>query len=49
MEARHNQLANVVWCDNHIKTVRLEAVFGRWEGQKFVPTLDPVDRYFDLE
>jgi prepilin-type N-terminal cleavage/methylation domain-containing protein/prepilin-type processing-associated H-X9-DG protein len=49
MEARHNDVATVVWCDGHVKPMKLEAVYGRWEGTKFVPTLNPPDRFFDLE
>jgi prepilin-type N-terminal cleavage/methylation domain-containing protein/prepilin-type processing-associated H-X9-DG protein len=49
MEARHNGMATVAWCDGHVKPMKLEAVYGRWEGKKFIPTLDPPDRFFDLQ
>ena len=49
MEARHNGVATVAWCDGHVKPMKLESVYGRWEGQKFVPTQDPPDRFFDLQ
>jgi prepilin-type processing-associated H-X9-DG protein len=48
-EARHNEVATVAWCDGHVKPMRLEAFYGRWDAKKFVPTLSPVDKYFDLE
>jgi prepilin-type N-terminal cleavage/methylation domain-containing protein/prepilin-type processing-associated H-X9-DG protein len=49
MEARHSDVATIVWCDGHVKPMKLEAVYGRWEGKTFVPTLDPPDRFFDLD
>jgi prepilin-type N-terminal cleavage/methylation domain-containing protein/prepilin-type processing-associated H-X9-DG protein len=49
MEARHNGMATVTWCDGHVKPMKLEAVYGRWEGKKLVPTQNPPDRFFDLE
>jgi prepilin-type N-terminal cleavage/methylation domain-containing protein/prepilin-type processing-associated H-X9-DG protein len=49
MEARHNAIATVAWCDGHVKPVKLEAVYGRWDGKTFAPTLDPPDRFFDLQ
>jgi len=48
-EARHNEVATVAWCDGHVKPMRLEAFYGRWDGKQFVPTLNPVDKFFDLE
>jgi len=48
-EGRHNGVATVVWCDGHVKPMKLEAFYGRWEGKNFVPTQDPPDRFFDLE
>ena len=27
MEARHNQVATIAWCDGHVKPMRLEAVY----------------------
>jgi prepilin-type N-terminal cleavage/methylation domain-containing protein/prepilin-type processing-associated H-X9-DG protein len=53
MEARHNQIATVTWCDGHVKPSRLESVYGRWDqtgkGYQFVSTQDPPDRYFALQ
>jgi prepilin-type N-terminal cleavage/methylation domain-containing protein/prepilin-type processing-associated H-X9-DG protein len=49
MEARHNDIATVTWCDGHVKPMKLDAVYGRWEGKNFVPTQTPPDRYFDLQ
>jgi len=53
MEARHNQVATIAWCDGHVKPMRLEAVYGRWDpsGSKyqFVPTQNPPDRFFALQ
>jgi prepilin-type N-terminal cleavage/methylation domain-containing protein/prepilin-type processing-associated H-X9-DG protein len=49
VEGRHNQVATVVWCDGHVKPTKTEAVYGRWEGKTFVPTLNPPDLFFDLE
>jgi prepilin-type processing-associated H-X9-DG protein len=48
-EARHNEVATVAWCDGHVKPMRLEAFYGRWEGKTFQPTQTPPDRYFDLQ
>jgi len=53
MEARHNDVATVQWCDGHVKPVRMESLYGRWDRSgatpKFIPTQDPPDRYFDLQ
>jgi prepilin-type N-terminal cleavage/methylation domain-containing protein/prepilin-type processing-associated H-X9-DG protein len=49
VEPRHNGMATVTWCDGHVKPMKLEAVYGRWVDKKFVPTLDPPDRFFDLQ
>jgi prepilin-type N-terminal cleavage/methylation domain-containing protein/prepilin-type processing-associated H-X9-DG protein len=49
MEARHNGIATVAWCDGHVKPMKLEAIYGRWDGKKLVTTADPPDRYFDLQ
>jgi len=49
VEARHNDLATVTWCDGHVKPMKLEAIYGRWDGKKLLPTQDPPDRYFDLQ
>jgi prepilin-type N-terminal cleavage/methylation domain-containing protein/prepilin-type processing-associated H-X9-DG protein len=52
LEARHNQVANVVWLDGHTKAVKMEAIYGRWDTSTspptFVPTQNPPDRFFDL-
>jgi prepilin-type N-terminal cleavage/methylation domain-containing protein/prepilin-type processing-associated H-X9-DG protein len=49
MEARHTQQATIVWCDGHVKSNRLESVYGRWNPDKsFAVTLTPPDKYFDL-
>jgi prepilin-type processing-associated H-X9-DG protein len=46
-EARHTPTANIVWCDGHVKSMRLEAFYGRWNpDQTFTATLTPPDRYF---
>jgi prepilin-type N-terminal cleavage/methylation domain-containing protein/prepilin-type processing-associated H-X9-DG protein len=53
MEPRHNETANVVWVDGHVKAMKFEAVYGRWDTSSsppaFVPTQNPPDRYFDLQ
>jgi prepilin-type processing-associated H-X9-DG protein len=53
MEARHNQIATIAWCDGHVKPMRLESIYGRWDTNagkyQFVPTQAPPDRYFDLQ
>jgi prepilin-type N-terminal cleavage/methylation domain-containing protein/prepilin-type processing-associated H-X9-DG protein len=49
VEARHNGMATVTWCDGHVKPAKLEAIYGRWENNKLIPTQTPPDRYFDLE
>jgi prepilin-type N-terminal cleavage/methylation domain-containing protein/prepilin-type processing-associated H-X9-DG protein len=49
VEGRHNGVATVVWCDGHVKPMKLEAFYGRWDGPNFVPTQDPPDRFFDLQ
>jgi len=49
MEGRHNGIATITWCDGHVKPMKLEAVYGRWEAKKLVPTQTPPDRFFDLE
>jgi prepilin-type N-terminal cleavage/methylation domain-containing protein/prepilin-type processing-associated H-X9-DG protein len=48
-EGRHNGVATVVWCDGHVKPMKLEAFYGQWDAKKFVPTQTPPDRFFDLE
>jgi prepilin-type N-terminal cleavage/methylation domain-containing protein/prepilin-type processing-associated H-X9-DG protein len=49
LEARHNEVATITWVDGHVKPMRLEAVYGRWENGTFVPTQAPYDRFFDLQ
>lgn len=46
-EARHNQFVNITWADGHVKAMRLEAFYGRWNADKtFSSTQTPVDKYF---
>jgi prepilin-type N-terminal cleavage/methylation domain-containing protein/prepilin-type processing-associated H-X9-DG protein len=46
-EARHNQMVNITWCDGHVKSMKLEAFYGRWNADKsFTATQTPPDRYF---
>jgi prepilin-type N-terminal cleavage/methylation domain-containing protein/prepilin-type processing-associated H-X9-DG protein len=47
-DPRHSQQANIAWCDGHVKSMRLEAFFGRWDGTKFTATQTPPDKYFQL-
>jgi prepilin-type N-terminal cleavage/methylation domain-containing protein/prepilin-type processing-associated H-X9-DG protein len=47
-DPRHSQMANIAWCDGHVKSMRFEAFFGRWDGTKFTATQTPPDRYFQL-
>ena len=53
MEARHNEVATIVWLDGHTKVAKLESVYGRWDRSttppRFVATQTPPDRYFDLQ
>jgi prepilin-type N-terminal cleavage/methylation domain-containing protein/prepilin-type processing-associated H-X9-DG protein len=49
MEGRHNGVATVAWCDGHVKPMKLEAIYGRWNGKEFLTTVEPADRFFDLE
>jgi prepilin-type N-terminal cleavage/methylation domain-containing protein/prepilin-type processing-associated H-X9-DG protein len=49
MEGRHNGVATITWCDGHVKPMKMEAVYGRWNGKEFIPTQDPPDRFFDLQ
>lgn len=49
IEARHNDVATIAWCDGHVKPMKLEAVYGRWDGKNLVPTQSPPDRFFDLQ
>jgi prepilin-type N-terminal cleavage/methylation domain-containing protein/prepilin-type processing-associated H-X9-DG protein len=46
-EARHNQMVNIAWCDGHVKSMRLEAFYGRWNADRsFTATQTPPDRFF---
>ncbi len=47
-DARHSQMANIAWCDGHVKAMRLEAFYGQWNGTTFVATQTPPDKYFQL-
>jgi prepilin-type N-terminal cleavage/methylation domain-containing protein/prepilin-type processing-associated H-X9-DG protein len=48
-EARHNGMANIAFCDGHVKSMRFEAFYGRWNADKtFTATQTPPDRYFML-
>jgi prepilin-type N-terminal cleavage/methylation domain-containing protein/prepilin-type processing-associated H-X9-DG protein len=48
-EGRHNDMATVTWCDGHVKPMKLEAFYGRWDAKTFFPTQTPPDKFFDLE
>jgi prepilin-type N-terminal cleavage/methylation domain-containing protein/prepilin-type processing-associated H-X9-DG protein len=49
MEPRHTETATITWCDGHVKNMKFEAVYGRWDpGRVFGMTLTPPDKYFDL-
>ncbi|MBC8103860.1 MAG: DUF1559 domain-containing protein [Cytophagales bacterium] len=48
MAARHNGMANITWCDGHVKAMKLESVYGKWTGKDFTPTQTPPDKYFML-
>jgi len=48
MDARHSGMVNIAWCDGHIKSMKLDAVYGKWNGATFTPTQTPPDRYFQL-
>ncbi len=45
----HNGQTTFAFFDGHVKPMKLEAVYGRWENRKFVPTVNPPDRFFELE
>ena len=46
-EGRHQGMANVAWCDGHVKPMKLESFYGRWNADgTFSATQNPVDRYF---
>jgi len=47
--ARHQDFANIVWCDGHVKSMKLDAFYGKWNGTNLVPTQTPADKYFDLK
>jgi prepilin-type processing-associated H-X9-DG protein len=48
-EGRHNTMANIAFCDGHVKSMKLEAFYGRWNADKtFTATQTPVDKYFML-
>ncbi len=47
-DPRHSQFANIAWCDGHVKSMRFEAFYGRWQGTNFYTTQTPPDRYFQL-
>ncbi len=49
-EARHTQVGPVAWCDGHVKSVRFEAIYGRFlPDGTFQTTQTPPDKFFDLE
>jgi prepilin-type processing-associated H-X9-DG protein len=52
MDARHNETADIIWLDGHVKPMKLEAVYGRWDKTTNPPTFrppqDPPDKFFDL-
>lgn len=48
-EGRHQGLANIAWCDGHVKAMKLESFYGRWNGTTFQTTQTPPDKYFDLK
>jgi prepilin-type N-terminal cleavage/methylation domain-containing protein/prepilin-type processing-associated H-X9-DG protein len=46
-EARHNSMVNIAFCDGHVKSMRFEAFYGRWNpDQTFTATQNPVDKWF---
>ncbi len=46
-DARHSGMTNIAFCDGHVKSMRLEAFFGRWNPDKtFTATQTPPDKYF---
>ena len=52
-EGRHNETSNVVWIDGHVKPMKLEAFYGRWDTSvnppRFLTTRVPPDEFFDLQ
>jgi prepilin-type N-terminal cleavage/methylation domain-containing protein/prepilin-type processing-associated H-X9-DG protein len=53
LEPRHTEIANVVWVDGHLKAMKFEAIYGRWDTTvsppRFTTTQNPPDKYFDLQ
>ena len=48
-EARHNGMANIAFCDGHVKSMKLEAFYGKWNADKtFTATQTPPDKFFML-
>ncbi len=52
-EARHTGTCTISWCDGHVKNMKLEGFYGRWDTStttkpKFVPTQTPMDKWFNL-
>lgn len=51
-EARHSGMANIAWCDGHVKAMQFSAFAGSWGSQGgvpyFTPSQTPPDKYFML-
>jgi prepilin-type N-terminal cleavage/methylation domain-containing protein/prepilin-type processing-associated H-X9-DG protein len=46
---RHTGMANIAWCDGHVKAMQLSSFYGTWSGANlatFTPTQTPPDKYF---
>jgi len=48
-EGRHQGFATIAWCDGHVKPMKLEAFYGKWNSSTFQTTQTPPDKYFDLQ
>ncbi len=49
-ETRHTAQGNVTWCDGHVKSMRFEALYGRFNSDgSFATTNTPPDKFFDLQ
>jgi prepilin-type N-terminal cleavage/methylation domain-containing protein/prepilin-type processing-associated H-X9-DG protein len=53
MECRHTETGTVVFVDGHVKNMKLEMIYGRWDTSvnppQFFPTQTPPDKFFDLQ
>lgn len=43
---RHSGMANITWCDGHVKPMNVAAFYGTWKGTTFTPSQNPPDLYF---